>query len=280
MFEMAQDSRATHVGLGQFTSIVSENGLLLRNTAGQTDARITTGNSLTAGFAYEALVRALAQRGKNIADVRIGIVGANGNICNVLAQLIGDHASALTLVHRESLQESAKFREAVQNIIDHSAIDASRIRATNDPALLTDCDAVILGTNSTQKILKPEFLKKSAIVLDLSVPTNIDPRVFMERADVECFQGGLAQLPFGQMIDTPWIPTPKGETFACIAETLTTALLEINEDFSLGPITKERVLLSLEMAKQVGIELGSLRPLYRYPSSLSVSPAIDSTTSY
>ena len=252
----------------------------MRNTAGQTEARITTGNSLTAGFAFQALLRALASQGKSLSEVRVGIVGANGNICNVLAQLIGDHASALTLVHRESLQESAKFREAVQKIIDGSSIDPARIRATNDPALLVDCDAVILGTNTTQKILKPNCLKKSAIVLDLSVPTNVDPSVFIERADVECFQGGLAALPFGQMIDTPWIPTPRGETFACIAETLTTALLDYEGDFSLGAITKEKVIQALEMAKQVGIELGSLRPLYKYPSSRSISPAISSTTSY
>jgi predicted amino acid dehydrogenase len=253
----ARELGVTHLGLGQYTSIVSENGLLLRGRG----MRVTTGNSLTAGFAYQALLAALAARGLRPQDARIGIVGATGNIGNVLSQLLGDCAGALRLVYREPFEQSRKFQEAVQAVVDGSKIDRSRIETSHEPSSLLDCDAIVLGTNTVQTLLLPEHLREGAIVLDVSVPSNVDPRVFTERPDVQCFHGGLAKLPFDQIIESEWIPTPRGETFACVAETLTTALTGRTDDFSVGAIAKARVLEALELANSVGITVGSPRPL-------------------
>jgi predicted amino acid dehydrogenase len=57
------------------------------------------------------------------------------------------------------------------------------------------------------------------------------------------------------------IPTPNGEVFGCMAETVTVGLLNYAGDFSYGPLSKIKVLESLVMAKEVGIELGSLKKM-------------------
>jgi acetylornithine/succinyldiaminopimelate/putrescine aminotransferase/predicted amino acid dehydrogenase len=255
MASKARELGASYLGLGQYTSIVSENGLLL---AGR-DLRVTTGNSLTAGLAYQALLQALEQKGLRIEEARIGVVGATGNIGCVLAQLLGDRAGALRLVYREPLAESRKFREALESVLAHSRISPDRVDTSHEPASLLDCDAVVVGTNSTRALIEPEHLKPDAIVLDVSVPSNVSPRVLAERPDVLCFQGGLARLPLGQSFDVGWLPTPRGETFACLAETVATALAGRTDDFSVGAITKERVLEAMAMADAVGITLGSPR---------------------
>lgn len=256
---IAQARGARHIGLGQYTSIVTDNGLLVPTA----DSAVTTGNSLTVGLSLKALKKLLKKRGQSLGDLHVGIVGAAGNICNVYAQIIGDYVREMTLVHRESFEQSPKFQAAVREILWNSKMDASQIHKTSDLSALINCDAVVLGTNSTRQMLLPEHLKQNALVLDISVPSNVHPRVFKERPDVECVQGGYAKLPLGQRFENPLFPMPEGEVFACMAETLTLGLLNFPESFSRGPLSKERILRIVRMAREVGIDLGSIKRMGR-----------------
>jgi acetylornithine/succinyldiaminopimelate/putrescine aminotransferase/predicted amino acid dehydrogenase len=251
----AARSGSTHVGLGQYTSIVTDNGLLVGNRG----IHVTTGNSLTIGLSYQALERLLAERGQRLEDLRVGLVGVAGNICNVYAQLVAGEAAGVTLIHREPLEKSPRFQAAVRAVLDHSGISPDRIRPSCSVDDLRECDVVILGTNTSQQMIRPEHLKRNALVVDISVPSNIHPSVFTGRPDVECFQGGYAHLPRGQRITSPIVPAPEGEVFACMTETIVVGLLAYDGHFSYGALNKARVLESLAMARQVGVELGSLK---------------------
>jgi predicted amino acid dehydrogenase len=73
---MARDRGARIVGLGAFTSIVTRNGLLLRDLG----VALTTGNSYTVVATVEGL-RATAQRRElDLAGATVAIVGATGSI--------------------------------------------------------------------------------------------------------------------------------------------------------------------------------------------------------
>lgn len=253
----SMNAGSSHVGLGQYTSIVTNNGSLARSAG----VSLTTGNSLTIGLAYQALKQLLAKRGQRLSDLVVGIVGVAGNICNVYAQMVADEAGAITLIHRQPMEESPKFRSAIQSVLDHSEISLHRIKTSCSVEDLSSCDVVILGTNTTKQIILPEHLKKNALVLDISVPSNIHPSVMTERPDVECFQAGYARLPMGQQLTSLMVPTPNGEIFGCMAETVTVGLLNYAGDFSYGALSKNKVLQSLVMAKEVGIELGSLKKM-------------------
>jgi acetylornithine/succinyldiaminopimelate/putrescine aminotransferase/predicted amino acid dehydrogenase len=248
---------ASLVGLGQYTSIVSNNGLLVRDFG----PAVTTGNSLTAGLAFQTLEQTLAQQGRPLESCRIGIVGAAGNICNVITQLIGDRACALTLVHRDDPDSAVRMQRAKERILAHSSIPESRVVVTTDLGQLVDCDGVVLGTNTTELLIKPWHLKDQAAVIDISVPSNVDPSVFEERPDVTAFHGALAKLPCDQVLATDWMPLPKGQIYACLAETIALGLSGHSGHFSIGTLRKQQVLDALRLAAETGITLGTRVPL-------------------
>jgi acetylornithine/succinyldiaminopimelate/putrescine aminotransferase/predicted amino acid dehydrogenase len=258
--EMAKRARADgieYLGLGQYTSIVSDNGLLLRRSG----VPVTTGNSLTAGYAAEAFLRAIRRKGKDPSQIRIGVMGAAGNICNVIVQLLAERCGEMTLLFREDPSKSPKAQHAIASILDACPGKKDHLRISADSTLLTECDAIIAGTNSATHTIFPHSLKRDAVVLDLSVPSNIHPSVLTERPDVSCFHGGLAKLPDGQKLVTPYIPVPTGEVFACMGETITLGLLGRSEPYSVGPLTRAGVLQIMDLAAEAGLSLGSLREL-------------------
>jgi acetylornithine/succinyldiaminopimelate/putrescine aminotransferase/predicted amino acid dehydrogenase len=243
------------VGLGQYTSIVTENGTLLNSN----QLGLTTGNSLTAAYALEGIRKILTTRNQHLREMKIAVVGAAGNICNVMAQIIADEAAEVFLFHREDYKESIKFQQAAQKILANSNIQPNKLTLGTDLGQLRECDIVLIGTNSSKTLIFPEHLKANAIVLDISVPTNIDKTVFTDRTDVECFIGGMAKLPFHQAIDLKTFPTPKGETFACMAETITLGLHRRTGNFSYGQIKKAQITEIMDLARLAGFSLGSLK---------------------
>jgi predicted amino acid dehydrogenase len=105
----------------------------------------------------------------------------------------------------------------------------------------------------------------NAVVLDISVPSNLDPSIHSTRPDVRVYLGGLATLPPGQRLATHTMPIPVGESYACLAETITLGLHRKLEPFSFGPLKKQQVLEIAESAREVGIGLGSLVPFRPRP---------------
>ena len=118
-------------------------------------------------------------------------------------------------------------------------------------------------------------------MLDVSVPSNVSRGVLTLRPDVECFQGANATLPAGQKLLSPLVPTDDGNVFACMGETVALAMimaLEDDEDderngahnrrrrqslrggsHSVGALSREGVIATLEMADRVGIGLGRVK---------------------
>ncbi|WP_338883905.1 aminotransferase class III-fold pyridoxal phosphate-dependent enzyme [Xenorhabdus sp. TH1] len=80
------------VGLGMFTSIITNNGKSLKNPP----ISVTTGNALTVGIGIEALQKSIADR--DIANMRIAIVGGAGNIGSVYAEILGSQFQEMILI--------------------------------------------------------------------------------------------------------------------------------------------------------------------------------------
>lgn len=244
-------------GLGQYTSIVSSNGMLVRDLG----LGITTGNSLTAAFAFRTLENSLCAQGRDLRASRVGIVGAGGNICNVITQLIGDHAQSVVLVHRDDPDSLRRMAPAVERIMENSGLRRDQITLTHDRRCLQDCDAIVLGTNTTERLITPDVLKNDAVLVDISVPSNVDPSVFAERPDVRAFHGALATLPDGQVLTTDWMPLPPGQVYACLAETITLGLSSQLTHYSVGGLKKSQVIDILKLADAAGIGVGMPVPL-------------------
>jgi len=254
---IAQRRGTALAGLGQYTSIVTDNGHLVSNHG----MGITTGNSLTAAFAFGTLERALRDRGRRLEECRVGVVGAAGNICNVLAQLVGDRARELVLLHRDGAASRQRMDLALERILTNCAIAPRDVRMSSSTMDLRDCDAIVLGTNTTDHLLTPEVLAADAVVVDISVPSNVDPRVLQERPDVAAFHGALAMLPNDQAIETDWMPLPEGQVYACLAETITLGLTGHEGHYSLGALRKEQVTDIMSRAAIAGVRMGLPVPL-------------------
>lgn len=252
--DLARSHEMKYFGLGQFTSIVSENGLLLSSD----DMAITTGNSLTAAMAIEAVMKVANDKKIDLKKAKIGVVGYTGNICNVLTQIIADVSSNLVLIHRESIENNKKYQDAIDLLLSQTTLKKEHLTLGHDLSALRDCEIVIVGTNSASEIIQTDHIRDGAIVLDISIPSNVQSAV-KKRSDVSYFQGGLAKLPFDQVVDHPWVPLKGGDCFACMAETIVMGLIGKNESYSLGRLNKQQVLESLKLAQDVGVSLGSLR---------------------
>jgi len=258
--QMAADAiadDASYLGLGQFTSIVTSNGLDLEDQG----VPMTTGNSYTVASSFLAVQRALATANKS-GPLKIGLVGAAGNIGSVMAQLLADIATELVVIHRENIGKSAKFQAVITEIERHSSLSREHITPTSDLNALSSCDVVVIAVNSTGEILLPEHLRPGAIVLDISVPSVIGPDTVAARPDVTFLFGGQIKLPLGQTLNHPTFDQIDGEIFACMAETITTALVDVQQSFSLGALTKAKVLESIQLTKLAGMDLGGQKKVY------------------
>ena len=95
---MARDAGCQVVGLGGFTSIVSDNGRRLSEGG----VAVTTGNALTVGMGLAALRRGAAAHGLDPARETAAVLGATGNIGAVHARLLAEVCPRVVLVGRES----------------------------------------------------------------------------------------------------------------------------------------------------------------------------------
>ncbi len=99
------------VGLGQYTSIVTNNGKLIHHP----NVAVTTGNSFTVGIGFKAILDGLST--SRMAGVSVGLVGANGNISSTYVSLLLPYCSKLILVGRDHKHSMAKIERSVKQIL-------------------------------------------------------------------------------------------------------------------------------------------------------------------
>jgi predicted amino acid dehydrogenase len=247
---VAQERGARVVGLGGFTSIVSQGGLGL---LGKGLPALTSGNSFTATATEQALLAACRRRGVDPAGATVAVVGAGGMVGRALSLLLAQHFARLLLVGNVGRQSGYRARaealcaELAQRLREPAVAGlaragslAERARAGGAGArdllaegrlaigeeldeALPQAHALALATSSIDAFVKSRHLRAGAIVCDTSRPFNVDPEVAATRPDVELIEGGLVQLPAGCQSSFYAGPRP-GLVYACAAETMLWAL--------------------------------------------------------
>ncbi|MBF0361938.1 MAG: aminotransferase class III-fold pyridoxal phosphate-dependent enzyme [Oligoflexia bacterium] len=293
----AKELGATTVGLGQFTSIVTNNGLAL-DSAG---LNLTTGNSYTVALGVEATLRSCKDKGIDVSKSNVALVGAAGNIVSVSASLLADHFAKITLFYHSKLEESPKLQYALKRILcdiinsnatspcvlgiqkifaqfeDISNIDFFKLITSNEIKDfleiktnlydLKNFEVIYAGTNSNVPIIGPEHINDGVVIIDVGVPASVKKSVLTKRENVSLFLGGLAQsktLEWYLQGDTiPGVPVNKdlGEMFACMAETFAIAVCGLKNQNNIGPLTKEMILKVIENAKISGISIGDYKKI-------------------
>jgi acetylornithine/succinyldiaminopimelate/putrescine aminotransferase/predicted amino acid dehydrogenase len=91
--DMARSLGANVIGLGAFTSIITDSGTTLANCG----LVVTTGSSLTAIASVESLKIVAKARGADLESLNVGIVGATGSIGRIVSHALASTCSRLVL---------------------------------------------------------------------------------------------------------------------------------------------------------------------------------------
>lgn len=291
---IAREAGCQVVGLGGFTSIVSDNGRRLSEGG----VAVTTGNSLTVGMGLAALRRGAAAMGLDPAREAAAVLGATGNIGTVHARLLAHECPRVLLLGRESgarlgqvaariyqdaweaIQAGGPLGGVAAAIVGTAAVRrlpaeaparpgewlaaalaeelgaAAPVVVSADLADLRSARLIVAATNSAAPVILPEHVADGPVVIcDLAVPTDVDPSV-AARSDVRVIRGGLVAVPNDPAFVIGGLPLPRGHAFACMAETLLLGLVGVREHFSYGPVRPEQVRQAMAWAAAHGFALG------------------------
>lgn len=287
--EYSKELGATTVGLGQFTSIVSGNGLYLDPMG----MNLTTGNAFTIGLAIEAAFNEAKNKNIDLMKSHVGIIGAAGNIMSVASSVIAERVGSVTMIHHSPLEASLKYQEAAKRILRDilsstidselinkvkSTIKASDLDSNNWLSLIQDesfkkcihfssdlnhirtANIVLCGASAGHGFLDFSIFASDCVVVDVAVPTSLNAedrkKLNQDRPDVSYLLGGIAKIPNDQSINTPVFPLNENESYACMAETFSIGFSGKKNLLNIGDLNKQIVLEMMSMADQAGFVLG------------------------
>lgn len=257
------------IGFTGYTSIATNNcTAIIEDQAG-----VTSGNSLTVGIALESLHQTLEKAGIDPAQATLGIVGGAGNIGKIIAHLEFEKFAKMILIGRPNSEK--RLRRLALDLITNSGIKTkslkntfsrvqefpfhivqdftetgsndeslkhSRISVSTDMSNLKDCSVIITATNTADVIIYAEHLSEgSTIICDISVPADVDENLINQKPNVILIRGGRVLLPLSQKLSIKGLPLEDETIYACIAETILLGLSEIRENYSYGPLEKEKI---------------------------------------
>ncbi len=246
---MARDEGCQVLGLGAYTSIVSGNCQRIKEPG----IALTSGNSLTVGMGLVSLKKAAVEKGIELGQARLGVVGATGNVATTYAVMMAPHVAELVLIVRDT--KSPRLQSVVNQI--KSAAPDVRITIAEDIGALRSCSLILSASNTTEPLIYPEHLASGAVVIcDISLPYDVSETVYTQRPDVMVIRGGVIRLPENEDFIIAGLPLDSGHVYACMAETLLMGLEGITTHGSYGAVTPEGVNRALAMAEKHGFEVG------------------------
>ena len=101
------------VGLGAFTSIVTQNGTTLNDH----EIPISTGNSYTTGLMLQGILKSAALKNIHLESAEAAVVGAAGNIGSTLAALLCFHPGRVHLIGRHNAYSRIRLIKAQKNCL-------------------------------------------------------------------------------------------------------------------------------------------------------------------
>jgi acetylornithine/succinyldiaminopimelate/putrescine aminotransferase/acyl-CoA synthetase (AMP-forming)/AMP-acid ligase II/predicted amino acid dehydrogenase/acyl carrier protein len=291
--KLAKKRGAKIVGLGAYTSVVTQGGLSLK---GNGLPPLTTGNSYTVIAARQTIRLAAAERGWSLPRRAVAVVGAGGSIGQALSVLLARDAGRLILLGNPShplesrerlLQVAGRIVWELRDVAEFQAgsiaswvaeldfdlparpdraslmrLGEELIRRTGAVAVSVDAnsylpevDVVVCCTSTTERLISEDNLRRSAVVCDVSRPSNVAAHVRMRRQDVMVLDGGVVRLPGGSSLGFN-AALPKGNAYACMAETMMLAMEQRYQDAGLGfDLPLEKVLEMERLAEELGFRV-------------------------
>jgi len=116
LYETAKEARengAIVVGFGGFTSIAANNCKNMDEISGLS---YTTGNSLTTGLGYKALMNKISEMNIDLSKAKAVVIGAAGNIGQVYSSLLTEDVTSLILLGSQRRGSEKRLQRAYKRI--------------------------------------------------------------------------------------------------------------------------------------------------------------------
>lgn len=243
--KLAEKLGAKIVGLGAFTSIITNDGNYLK---GKVRTGITTGNAYSVAIAIENLSRLLSLTGRDFDRSTIAIVGGAGSVGSACSRILVKKAKELIIVD--------KNKKALDALVDFISMNG-KVSGRTDIASIREADSVIAVTNAPGAIIRASHLKKGAIVIDAAQPKNVSRHIPRQRNDVIVVESAIVKttginfnFDFG---------LNKDEALGCLAEVLLLAWIGHENDYSIGKVDPFQVVEIDLIAKEAGFKLADFR---------------------
>ncbi len=248
--KMAEKLGADILGLGAFTSVVGDAGLTIARAL---NIPVTTGDSYTVAIAVQSVREAARLMDIALPSATAAVVGANGAIGQVCAELLADEVGRLFLVGRD-----AEKLEALRERIAPRA--QARLETATRMDVLTQADLILTVTSAVHDVIQPQHLKPGCVICDVARPRDVSAMVAATRDDILVIDGGMVDVP-GPVDFHFDFGFPPGKAYACMAETMVLALEGRLEDYTVGKraITRQRVEEIAALAEKHGFRLSGFR---------------------
>lgn len=249
---LAKKLGANIIGMGGLIASFAEGGKWLSRQI--PDVGFSTGHAYTIGNIARIVNQIAKEVGLDILKSKIAIVGAAGSIGSGCAKLMSNrNPKELILIDTNGFDIKRRLRE-LKNFI-RKKYSSIKVETSFELNKLKRADLVIIATNSPSSIIKAEYLKKGAIVIDDAFPKNTSKDLLRERKDFILLEGGIMKLPSSidvyssrNMPDLLDLPLTRAisckETYGCFAEILVLSLQNHIDNYGLG-------YSSLGLAKEI-----------------------------
>jgi len=250
---LAESLGAQVLGLGAYTSVIGDGGLTI---AKELDIAVTSGDSYTAAISVAATREAAMQMGIELAQATLAVVGASGAIGSAVSQLLAPGTGKMLLIGRK--------HDRLEKIAEQVRIcGCSNVVTATEVAHIKQADVVVTVTSAGGNLVRPEMLRRGAVVCDVSRPRDVSWQVAQARNDVLVIDGGLVRVP-GRVNFGFDYGLPVDLTYGCFAETMTLTFEKLFEDYSVGKnLTVDQVQRIDRLATKHGFSLAALRSFER-----------------
>jgi len=234
------------VGLGAFTSIVTNDGLDL---IGKVRVDVTTGNTYAAAIAIQNVKKVAELVGLNLKFCGVAIVGAAGSVGSACSIILSKEVKKIIMIdiNTTALNKLAHtIKEINQNLTASSYIEQIR-----------EADIIITVSSAPHVIVTAEYLKPGAIVIDAAQPRNVSEDIPNIRKDVLVIESGIAETDgINCNFD---LDVKEGEVLGCLGELLILRSKNWQGNYSLGKVKPHQVEEISKWAEEIGLRLAKFR---------------------
>jgi len=179
------DERVTTsiVGLGAYTSIVTENGTSMNDY----EIPITTGNAYTTALMGQAIIKAAEIMSIDINETNAAVVGASGNIGSILCALLSFYCNKITLIGSDKSDSDIRLKHTILYCLKTILIEIKEQLfnvKNNDEISLQGIADEIYKSQIVPFLNKESSIRKDNVRKIISDILNPDVKITFEHAGI------------------------------------------------------------------------------------------------